>query len=76
MILDSSAMELVSCDGEFLVGECVLERLGFSDKRSFPSWVRDDCVYFGEAFVEGGVFLDLHILVFASCISLVVQFLS
>ena len=49
-------MELVSCDGEFLVGECLLERLGFIDKRSFPIWVSDGCVHFGEAFVEGGFF--------------------
>ena len=76
MLLDSGAMELASGDGEFLVGEYLLERFVFSDKRSFPFWVSDGCLHFGEAFVEGGVFLDLYLLVFASCVSLVVQFAS
>ena len=34
-------MELVSSDGELLIGECVLERRGLREKRSFPSWVSD-----------------------------------
>ena len=65
-------MELVSSDGELLVGECVLERRGLRDKRSFPSWVNDYYFQFGETFVEDGVFLYLHLLVFASCVSLVI----
>ena len=74
--LQSGLMELIVGDRKLLFDEGIFERSVLRNKSRFPIRVCDRFCQNRESIVDGGGFLNLHLLVLTSCVSLVVQFLA